>query len=58
MENWEYKSLEWIHKIREEDYNETKNLSPKELVEKTCIATKDVVKKMGLEIVQLEKKHA
>ncbi len=35
MEKWEYKSLEWIHRVREEDYNETKTLSPKELIDKT-----------------------
>ncbi|MEW6408642.1 MAG: hypothetical protein AB1488_00820 [Nitrospirota bacterium] len=52
MEKWRYKSLEWIHKIREEDYNETKNLSPKELIEKTRRATEDIVKSLGLKIVQ------
>ena len=35
MEKWEYKSLEWIHRVREEDYDETKTLSPKELIDKT-----------------------
>lgn len=34
MEKWEYKSPEWIHRVREEDYNETKTLSPKEIIEK------------------------
>ena len=29
MEKWKYKSLEWIHKIREEDYKKTKDLSPR-----------------------------
>ena len=44
MEKSEYKSLEWIHKVREEDYNETKNLTPKDLIEKTRRATEDIVK--------------
>ena len=39
MEKWEYKSLEWIHRVREDDYNETKTLSPKELIDKTRKAT-------------------
>lgn len=51
MEKWRYKSLEWIHKVREEDYNETKNLSPRELIEKTRKATEDTVKTLGLKII-------
>ena len=52
MEKWEYKSLEWIHKVREEDYNKTKNLSPKELIEKTRKAAEDTAKALGLKIIQ------
>lgn len=52
MEKWRYKSLEWIHKVREEDYNETKNLSPKELVGKTRKAGESVVRNLGLKIVR------
>jgi hypothetical protein len=50
MEKWEYKSLEWIHTVREKDYTRTKDLSPKELIEKTRNATEAAVKKMGLTI--------
>ena len=52
MEKWKYKSLEWIHKVREEDYNRTKNLSPKELIEKTRKATEDTAKALGLKLVK------
>jgi hypothetical protein len=51
MEKWRYKTLEWIHRVREEDYNETKNLSPKELVEKTRKAVEDTAKELGLKII-------
>jgi len=51
MEKWRYKSLEWIHRVREEDYSETKNLSPKELVEKTRKAAEDTAKELGLKII-------
>ena len=54
MEKWEYKSLKWIHKVREEDYNETKNLTPKELIEKTRRATEDIVKRLGLKTISLK----
>lgn len=52
MEKWRYKSLEWIHKVREDDYNETKNLSPKELIEKTRKTGESVVRDLGLKIVR------
>lgn len=49
---WKYRSLEWIHKVREEDYNETKNLTPKELIEKTSKSTKGAIKAMGLKVIK------
>jgi hypothetical protein len=52
MEKWEYKSLEWIHKAREEEYNKTKNLSPKELIEKTRKAAEETAKALGLKLVK------
>ncbi len=54
MEKSEYKSLGWIHKVREEDYNETKNLTPKDLIEKTRRATEDIVKRLGLKTISLK----
>ena len=38
MVKWKYKSLKWIHKIREENYKKTKNDDLKKIV-------KDSVKK-------------
>jgi len=35
MEKWKYKSLDWIHKAREKNYNKTNGLSPAELMEKS-----------------------
>jgi hypothetical protein len=52
MEKWKYKSLEWIHKAREENYNKTKDLSPKELIEKSRKATDSAIKLMGLKVVR------
>lgn len=54
MEKWKYKSLEWIHKVREEDYNETKNLTQKELIEKTRKSTEGAIKAMGLKVIKLK----
>lgn len=52
MEKWEYKSLEWIHRVREEDYNDTKTLSPKELIEKTRKTGENTARELGLKIVR------
>lgn len=52
MEKWKYKSLEWIHKIREDDYKNTKDISPRELIEKTRKATEETIKSLGLKIVE------
>ena len=52
MEKWKYKSLEWIHKVREEDFNESKNLTPKELIEKTRKSTESAIKKMRLKVIK------
>ncbi len=52
MEKWEYKSLEWIHRVREEDYNETNTLSPKELIDKTRKATENTASDLGLKVVR------
>lgn len=50
MEKREYESLSWIHKVREDNYAITKNLSPKDLIEKTRQATNQTVTALGLKI--------
>lgn len=36
MVKWKYKSLEWIHKVREENYKRTKNKSLKEIIKESA----------------------
>ena len=52
MEKWRYKSLEWIHNVREDEYERTKNLSPKELAASTRSAGEAFVKGLGLKVAQ------
>ena len=51
MTQWKYKSLEWIHNVREDDYNATKELTPKELIEKTRRAAEIIAKTLGLKTI-------
>jgi hypothetical protein len=48
----ESESLAWIHKVREENYATTKDLSPNDLIEKTRQATEQSIKALGLKLIQ------
>lgn len=52
MEKRKYKSLDWIHKAREENFKRTKDLSPEQLLEKTRKTTDAAIKSMGLKVVR------
>ena len=43
MAKWKYKSLEWIHKIREENYEKTKNKDLKKVVEDSVRRAKKTI---------------
>lgn len=57
METWRYKSLKWIHEVREKNYNQTKNLTPKELIEKTRKSVEGSIKNMRLKVVHSRTTH-
>ena len=42
MTKWKYKSLEWIHKIREENYEKTKNKDLKKVIRDSVKKTKKI----------------
>ena len=42
MGNWKYKSLEWIHNIREENYKKTKNQDLKKVVKESVRRSKKI----------------
>ncbi|MFQ6054598.1 MAG: hypothetical protein ACE5J3_01280 [Methanosarcinales archaeon] len=47
-----YNSLEWIHKVREEIYEENKNKEWEKIVEQTKIKTDPIIKKLGLKVLK------
>ena len=51
MEKWRYKSLEWIHKIREDNYNKTKDSPHEEILEKVKENTHKLINDLNLRII-------
>jgi len=51
MKRWSHKSLEWIHRVREENYNETKDKPPEEVLKNIKGNTDELVKGLGLKII-------
>ncbi len=51
MAKWKYRSLQWIHDAREQDYNETRNLSSAELITATKNSGEIIARKLGLRIL-------
>ena len=53
MMKWKYKSLEWIHTVRKQSYNNTKDLAPDELINTTREKAANLAKSLGLKIVMI-----
>ena len=43
MTKWKYKSLEWIHKIREENYEKTKNKDLKKVIKDSTKRARKII---------------
>lgn len=54
-EKWEYPSLEWIHRVREEIYREERGVPLSRLVPKTSPDVLDLVRRLHLRIVRAGK---
>ena len=51
MKRWDHESLEWIHKVREENYDQTKDKTPEEVLNLVRERTRDLVKALGLKTI-------
>ena len=54
MEKWSHKSLEWIHKIREQNYERSKEKLPAEIVSETLKDIEELRKKLKLKLMRYE----
>jgi len=54
MEMWNYRSLEWIHKVREANYEKTREQAPEKIVKESLEAATPFIKKLNLKTVYPE----
>lgn len=54
MEKWSHKSLEWIHKVREENYQKSRHLHPEEVIKQTFTATSELIQELNLKLLYPE----
>lgn len=54
MEKWSHRSLDWIHRIREQNYESSKGKLPAEIVNETLKDVEDLRKKLNLRLVHYE----
>ena len=51
MEMWSYRSLEWIHKVREANYEKTREQAPEKIVKESLEATSQLIRKLNLKLL-------
>jgi len=55
MKKWNNESLEWIHKVREENCSEIKDKTPREVLDLMREETDGVVKSLGVRTIPAHK---
>jgi hypothetical protein len=51
MEKWSYRSLEWIHKVREENYERSKGKEPEEILKEIVTNTSVLIRDLNLKVI-------
>jgi hypothetical protein len=54
MEMWDYRSLEWIHKVREANYEKTREQAPDKIIKESLKATSRLIKRLNLKLLYPE----
>jgi hypothetical protein len=54
MEMWDYRSLEWIHKVREANYEKTREQAPDKIIKESLEATSRLIKRLNLKLLYPE----
>jgi len=57
MEKWNHKSLEWIHRVREQNYDSTRGKSPEQIAKDTLKSAEDLIKALNLRVIYPMTRH-
>ena len=51
MEMWNYKSLEWIHEVRQANYEKTREQAPEKIIKESLEASRELITKLNLRLL-------
>lgn len=51
MEKWSHRSLDWLHKVREQNYEYTRDKDPEEVAKETVKDAEALIKALNLELI-------
>jgi len=51
MEKWSHRSLDWLHKVREQNYKHTRDKAPEELAKETVKDAEGLIKALNLQLI-------
>lgn len=51
MEKWSDRSLDWIHKVREHNYERTRSKDPEEIAKDTMKDAKGLIEALNLRVI-------
>jgi hypothetical protein len=51
MEKWSHRSLDWIHRIREQNYERSRDKDPEEAANETLKDAEGLIKTLDLELI-------
>jgi hypothetical protein len=51
MEKWSHRSLEWIHQVREQNYNSTLSKTPEDVTKETLKDAQALIKALNLKLI-------
>jgi hypothetical protein len=57
MEKWETESLRWLHKVREDNYERTKDRPLKEIMAESRKSVIGMSKEFGLKLIEEPTRH-
>ena len=51
MEKWTHRSLDWLHKVREQNYERTRSKAPEEIAKDTMKDAEGLIDALNLKLI-------